>query len=271
MINPIWFARNVVNCLRITPSTRDLGRALLWTYADKLPRRWKRDCVIAFRYPQPIGVLSLLVRPNGGSDGFSQGEVFHHRYYDLPLPHAPATILDLGANAGFTAVFFSRVYPTAHIAAVEPAPDNLRVLRRNLELNGIAARVIGAAVGVVDGQLTLALGPMDYGHKIVEARAQGREVYLQVQALSVPTIMRILGWARIGLLKVDIEGYESELLRPPCDWLHQVDALCIECHDGFGEYQLKNLAQRYGFRVPQALPGGIWLLHRARTGKTARC
>ena len=65
----------------------------------------------------------------------------------------------------------------------------------------------------------------------------------------------------IGLLKVDIEGYEEVLFAGDCPWLLAVDALCIECHGGFGEEDLCRIAQRYGFLEPRRLPG-IWYLGR---------
>src|SRR5262245_22207843 len=103
-----------------------------------------KELTIGFRYPEPIGNIQLLLRANVGSDGFIHGEVFEHEYYRLPLLAPPKTILDLGANIGLTAVYFSRLFPMAALACVEPVPENLRVLARNLELNAIRATVIPA-------------------------------------------------------------------------------------------------------------------------------
>ena len=86
---------------------------------------------------------------------FIFGEVLEHEYYRIPLLAPPATILDLGANAGFTAVFFGRTYPNARLACVEPVPDDVRVLVRNLELNGVDATVISGAFHSKDGRVTM--------------------------------------------------------------------------------------------------------------------
>jgi hypothetical protein len=77
----------------------------------------------------------------------------------------------------------------------------------------------------------------------------------------VPTICRQLGWSRIGLLKVDIEGHEKVLFAEGCEWLARVDVICIEWHDEFGEIELGKLADRFGFSRPQLLPG-IWFMTR---------
>jgi FkbM family methyltransferase len=179
------------------------------------------------------------------------------------LAFAPRTILDLGANAGFTAVYFARVYPKAHLACMEPMPDNLAILRENLSLNGVSAQVFAAAVGVDDGRLTMTEDARDYGHKVAGIR-YGRGVSgaaVDVEALSIPTVLERLGWDRIGLLKVDIEGCEGVLLRQRSEWLSRVDAMRIECHEGFGERDLRDLASDYGFHAPERLPG-TWLLVR---------
>ena len=102
---------------------------------------------------------------------------------------------------------------------------------------------------------------MDYGHKVAADPENGSAKRVQVPGMSIPTLRNKAGWERIGLLKVDIEGYEKQLFAGNCDWLRWVDAICIECHEGFGEEQLKHLAFHHGFAPPKPLPG-VWLLLR---------
>ena len=81
-------------------------------------------------------------------------------------------------------------------------------------------------------------------------------------AVTVPSILQRLGWDRIGLLKMDIEGHEETVLSGNCDWLNLVDAICVEYHQPSGESKLARLANRFGFGYPQRLPGAIWFLTR---------
>lgn len=74
-------------------------------------------------------------------------------------------------------------------------------------------------------------------------------------------LMRQLGWETIGLLKMDIEGYEGILLRENPQWLTKVNALCIECHEGFTAEDLRIVAGSYGFDPPRRL-AGAWLVVR---------
>ena len=88
------------------------------------------------RSPEPLTVQlpgvthPLWVRP-GTSDVETFDEVFMAREYDVQLPDfAPRTILDLGANVGYTSVLFAVRWPEARILAVEPATDNMVLLKR---------------------------------------------------------------------------------------------------------------------------------------------
>lgn len=160
-----------------------------------------------------------------------------------------------------TAVYFSRMYPGAELACVEPVPDNLRVLAENLRLNGLRAVLFAAAVDVQDGRVIMDLHPMDYGHKISDAQVHSKYGTFEVDAVSIETILERVGWSRIGLLKVDVEGHERALFGSRCEWLNRVDNICIECHGDFGEADLRRLAERFSFSTPTRLEG-VWFLTR---------
>jgi FkbM family methyltransferase len=264
MINPWHFAKNLVHSWRTCPTSSDCLSRLRWLYSDKLvPGTLALHRRISFCYAPPIGDFSVYVRDNHGSDAFVFSEVFDHRYYELDLAMSPCTILDLGANIGFTALFFARTYPHAEIACVEPVGGNVELLRENLLLNGVQARIVHAAISVYNGQMQITTDTHDYGHKVTGIPF-GRAVSgptINVKAISVCTLLEQLGWERIGLLKVDIEGYEGVLLKEQCEWLARVEVMCIECHEGYGVRDLTELASSYGFQPPRQL-SGTWLLVR---------
>jgi FkbM family methyltransferase len=241
-------------------SAADFARRMAWLHSDKLPAGLKpQEWTIRFRYPDPIGLVVLHLRANNGADAFVHSEVFENHYYRLPLRVAPATILDLGANIGLSAIYFARCYPGSRIACVEPMPGNLKLLIRNLRENAVEAEVIAAAIDAKDGVVAMEYGAADYGHKIAPATTSAS---LEVASVSVPSIMHRLGWDRIGLLKIDIEGHEHVLLSNACEWLADVDALCVEYHHHFAETELGRLARQFGFLPPTRLPGEIWFLTR---------
>jgi FkbM family methyltransferase len=262
-LNPSWLIRNVSRSWRYRGNFLDFVRRLLFLYSAKLPRGIRRpEWTIGFRYREPIGDIRLLLRANAGADAFTHSEIFEHQYYRLPLKCSPATVLDLGANIGLSAIYFARAYPGTCLACVEPGPENLRLLAQNLRLNGVRADIISAAIDVDDGKAVMRRDAKDYGHRIVAMPGNSPAQYFQVDAISIPSILRRLGWDRIELLKIDIEGHEQRLLSEDCDWLHRVDAICLEYHHQFGGTELQRVADRFGFLPPQRLPGEIWFLTR---------
>jgi FkbM family methyltransferase len=235
---------------------------MMWIYAGHLPSALTpHEWVIEFRYPAPIGHVRLCLRSNHGADSFTHSEIFEQQCYKLPLRRAPSTILDLGANIGLSTIYFARHYPQSNLACVEPVQENLRFLHRNLELNGVRAEVIAAAVDSNDGVVTMERGQRDYAHKIAEPPSSQSSLF-DVSSISIPSIQRRLGWSRISLIKMDIEGHEKVLFAQNCEWLHDVDAICLEYHHHFAEAELARIAGQFGFLGPQRLPGNIWYLSR---------
>jgi hypothetical protein len=103
-------------------------------------------------------------------------------------------------------------------------------------------------------------GERDYAHRIADA-VSSQDSLFEVPALSVPAILRRLGWNRVGLVKMDVEGHEKRLFEQSCEWLDQVDALCLEYHHHRAAEELSRVADRFGFAV-RPLRGNLWLLTR---------
>lgn len=258
--------QNIQQTFVICPTLGDRLKRLLWLYGNNslIKQFFSYHYQISFIFDKPINKLELLIRNNLGADNFIFSEVFLLQYYNFELPIRPQTILDLGANIGFTTIFFAHCYPDAQLVSVEPISNNVELLRKNLNLNLVKSRVISAAIAVLDGEIQMKICPKDYGHKIasIDYGNSFEGEVVDVKAISVPTILGQMNWNRVGLLKIDIEGYEAILLKESCDWLAKVDNICIECHEGYGESDLIDMAQQWGFLPPQKLPG-IWLLTRA--------
>jgi len=262
-VDIFWLKRNIKTSWRYRGGLWAFFVRLVFLYSSRLPKLMRRpEWVISFQYPEPIGSLCLLLRANNGADGFIHGEVFEHNYYHFELPCAPTTILDLGANIGMTTIYFHRCFPKAELACVEPMPGNLSVLRENLRLNSVKAKLIPEAVNPTDGRVVMEVARKDYGHRVAKPGETSGEQCIEVPAVSVRALLDILKWDRIGLLKIDIEGHEKLLLSENASWLELVDLICIECHDDFSSNDLRLLTERFGFLPPERLPG-VWLLRRS--------
>jgi FkbM family methyltransferase len=146
-------------------------------------------------------------------------------YRPPPETQGLSQVVDLGANIGFTSLYLARHLPAASLVAVEPDPDNARLLRHNLMQNGINGMVIEAAVGPSDGTTTFL---RDRASNLGRVSPDGE---LKVAMVSVATVLRELGPSTgRHLLKLDIEGGEEQLFTGDLGWLAEVDCLLAELH-----------------------------------------
>jgi FkbM family methyltransferase len=131
-------------------------------------------------------------------------------------------IIDAGANVGAAALWFARQFPEASIIAVEPDPDNARMCRLNT-MDAPNVTVKEAALGADSGRVTLSntVGTAD---AVRTARSADGTV-------SVCTIEDLSRDGCLFLVKIDIEGFESDLFTTNIGWLEHVSAVMIEPHD----------------------------------------
>ena len=188
---------------------------------------------VALRLPGSEKVVE--VRP-ASSDVDVFGAVFLAREYARPELSDVRTILDLGANTGMASVFYSERHPEARIIAVEPDEGNIMMLRRNVRGR---PRVVPVHAAIWHEDTVLRLRTTDAGGAKLpdwgfQTRVDGAPGDRDVQAISIPTLMRRHGLQTIDLLKVDIEGAEHELFSGASDdWLAATRCIVVETHERF--------------------------------------
>ena len=183
-----------------------------------------------------IGVKSKLlnrrvwVRPRS-SDWAVVMKVLSSKEYSFESGNNhPAFIVDAGANIGIATLYFAWKYPQARIAAIEPEPSNLELLRRNCE-DLPAVRIIPAALWSGHSQLFISDPAAEkWTFSVAENRTSGTAV----QSVTIGDVLRESGFSHIDILKLDIEGAERELFRKGWqEWLPKVRMIVIELHDRF--------------------------------------
>ncbi len=244
----------------------------LWSYyGSRLPgARSRSDHLlrIKIRAGLPIAAKTRIsIRPNGYDCALVE-EIFTENAYALETGSV-RRIIDLGANIGLASLFLAKRYPDAQICCVEPIPDNLSVLRRNIEENKLSIRAIAAAVGARDGQTQFELSSDPRQHaasnsKVVVDRT-GRKV--DVDVISIPSLLRLMGWDEFDLLKIDIEGAEVEVFAGRPEWLRKVRYIIGEGHVGAG-YTIEACRadlEPMGFKVDRIKSTeGAWLFGARR-------
>jgi FkbM family methyltransferase len=133
--------------------------------------------------------------------------------------------VDVGAHVGwFTTIAARRVGPGGQVLACEPYPENAAALRTNLALNGVHnVLLVESALGDRPGTLRLRKGSDSGGVTALEWSAGGEAdvpmITLDEMASSV---------AEIRLLKIDVEGWESHVLRGAAGTLRRSGYVLIE-------------------------------------------
>lgn len=185
-------------------------------------RYYKKHELDRFRVLKTKSGITLYYRTNRGD---IQGirEIFIDEIYRLPEHVKVTGLVDLGANIGLATVWLATTYGLTGVIAVEPLPENTRLLRTNVRANNIACQVIEAAVGTTTGVTYFAeTSESNLGH-VADA---GREIPL----IDVREIVNELSFSD-PLLKMDIEGMEGELLQSidPV-WTRKFVAMVMEMH-----------------------------------------
>jgi FkbM family methyltransferase len=135
----------------------------------------------------------------------------------------PSMVLfDVGANFGlFSIAALMHGGEHAHVVAVDPSPASNRYLRANLRLNGLTGRcqVVEGAVGAADGELAmLTTGPA--GDHYMVAAATPRVDATRVPQMTLHTLARRTDRTPTHV-KIDVEGFEREVVRGGADFLRR--------------------------------------------------
>ncbi len=174
------------------------------------------------------GGVKLTYRLNRG-DIQSLREIWYDQIYRLPFRARVETVVDLGANIGFTSVYLAKRYGARRVVAVEPDASNAGLARRNLEQNAIDGDVVEAAIGPADGTARFTAGA---DSNLGRVGAEGRAVAM----ISMNTLCERHGLERIDVLKMDIEGGEQQLLSGQTGWLSRVRSMIAEFHPDVVDY-----------------------------------
>lgn len=208
-------------------------------YIKYLIKNWKAfkntyGSLIALKIMlKPKGLISL--RPPGiertveiranSSDIPTFRQMFIKKHYDVDLGFVPTTIIDAGANAGYSAIFFANKYPTAKIIAIEPHDLNFQLLLRNTS-NWPQISVIKAALWPENKSLCLTNPYSDYWDFQIEDAISG-----DIKGITLQYLINLFNIKEISMLKMNIEGSEVQIFRGDLSWLNYTKSLYIEVHE----------------------------------------
>jgi FkbM family methyltransferase len=172
------------------------------------------------------------------------------------------TFIDIGASVGYYTVMLSRHF--SHVIAVEPNPDAILKLKRNLVRSGVKnVTLFPVAVSDEDGEVTLYL---DHTFGRLDGSADTIEPLFEYKPVSKPNVnLSYRGRAsarvktqrldtllrdcrdEVDLVKVDVEGAEFRVLKGAEQSIRKIRTLVIELHDRDRRRELETMLSRYDF------------------------
>ena len=186
---------------------------------------------LALRYgnrprSQPVDVTFGRYRfrvPDALSFIWQFREIFVDEFYRFYTTSSTPVIFDCGANIGTSVLYFRHTYPTARIVAFEADEHISELLQNNLKQNQISGVEI----------VTKAVWTNDQGIWFGSDQADSASIFSQTDRKLVPSVRLrdyLLRETRIDMLKMDIEGAETDVLIDCRDALAHVQNLFVEFH-----------------------------------------
>jgi FkbM family methyltransferase len=153
--------------------------------------------------------------------------------------------IDVGANVGAYTIWAAEL--GAEVIALEPAPDTFRLLQENIALNGYPVTAVRAAAGDHCGTARFTAG-LDAGNRVAPDGPAVTELV---------TVDSLLGDRRATGMKIDVEGFEIDVLRGAARALaeHRIGLIQIEWNEmslftvGADRGPVAELLAGYGYRL----------------------
>jgi FkbM family methyltransferase len=139
--------------------------------------------------------------------------------------------LDVGANLGWYGLLVGRTQPPGvRIICFEPDPDTFELLRHNIEMNGLS-RIEPHQVAISDvstRRLLFRYSDKNTGRHSLLPINDGGEIEVESTTLADFCARERVEPERVRLIKIDVEGYESFVLRGMNEMLPAVPAILAE-------------------------------------------
>lgn len=129
----------------------------------------------------------------------------HNSKYLYRFINKKDRVLDIGANLGYFTLLCKNA---KKIICVEPIPEAVSILKKNIEINGLKekCKVLNAIVGKKEEKLILEIHEAFNSSKII---SNENERSIKMNVLPLKSLVKKY---KTNLLRLDLEGYEHDLL-----------------------------------------------------------
>jgi len=175
-----------------------------------------------------------------------------YRSVEYLISNIKYPIIDIGAHIGVFSLYASVLCPKSNVLALEPEPSNFQLLKENLRLNKIknVTPIKSALIACKESKTELYLSTNTHNHSTNKPINQSTSI--TVPATNLEKIIKQHKLSKIGILKMDIEGAEFQIISniqyPIFDLIQN---MVIEYHETEKNKRadLENTIRSHGFSV----------------------
>jgi FkbM family methyltransferase len=173
-----------------------------------------------------------LSRLRGSVAGHLQaGHIESLELLELLRPIALDTIHDIGANVGSWTLLAKAIHPRAHVEAFEPLDEHAETFeRRTSKLSGV--RLHRVALGSHDGEADMNVADFSDASSLLPLAEESYGLRaVRQERVAVRRLDDLVGSGEVpppDLIKLDVQGYELEVLRGARDTLDRARAVIAE-------------------------------------------
>jgi FkbM family methyltransferase len=169
----------------------------------------------------------------------------------------PQVIFDVGANAGQSVARLRPLFARATIHAFEPVPETFKLLQRATR-NDPLTHTHCLALADRDGEAMMTGNDSSDLASLNPSLTETAGSRVPVRLMRLARFCSDQGIPRIDLLKIDVEGFESEVLEgaKPLLESRSIDFIVVEAGLMPGNARFTPLEKLFAILVPQ----GFWLV-----------
>jgi FkbM family methyltransferase len=169
--------------------------------------------------------------------------------------------LDLGAHIGIPAIIMAKKNNFKKIYSLEPVKENFEILVKNIKLNNLDNIIIplNTGIGSKDEILQINKSNSTNSHSIVMEEGGEKE---DIEVISIQSLARKYSINNFDLIKMDIEGYEYNVIDSLLPFVKDSKIFTMERHEILGHDFDSEINQRVlslGFEIKSLInPGPVY-------------
>ena len=155
---------------------------------------------------------NMFVRRDSPSDLLVIREIWCENVYRVFDTYVLYTkvVIDLGANIGAFSLLCASFNKAIKIYAVEPEPNNLLLLNKNIAHNNMTEQIISVPLAVTDEDNKIV--KLDDNHGSTSMLDQPSDKAISVNTITLESLLKKYSLNYVDVLKIDVEGAENLIL-----------------------------------------------------------